>query len=75
MKFTPEDFNCLQSDGYSRQFVASEVANAKLKEWLDAAPVVEAASDAEGSWYAATEAPEFAIVTHTAKLVCIEPLK
>lgn len=49
----------------------ADVANAKLAEWLSAAPVVYSyAKDAE-SWWAKREA----VSTHTARLVAIEPIR
>lgn len=69
MKFKPEDF------GNYRELStigAAQLANSKMQEWLDAAPVVYRAGSNEGlSWWN----KKFGEDTHRARLLCIEPLE
>lgn len=82
MKFKPEDFCDLyvESDpGFCRQISEDDVheiverANAKLQEWLDAAPTLYGNNEPYfGSQWNFEKKTEH---SHKAKLVCIEEIK
>lgn len=88
MKFTPEDFReftligSLDAGGPRDQKIsangrmfakaASEIANAKLAEWLEKAPVIRKEWE---SYKWVEEALEDKFITHKARLVCIEEIK
>ena len=70
--FRPEDFGVQAYEGTERIFISSAIiyANAKLNAWLEAQPVVYGDKPAQTYW-----TPERSMGdTHTARLVCIEPL-
>lgn len=75
MIFKPEDFilsyNC-HLDKHDKSEIAV-LANAALKEWLDAAPLVYgvAAADGQVLSFMKQKGPAF---THQARLVCIEEI-
>ncbi len=75
MKFTPEDFPVWLDDSSvknGRERIA-DLANAKLKEWLDNAPTVYKVTEPQHKklW---SQLKGF-IETKQAKLVCIEEIK
>lgn len=89
MKFKPEDFSGMyvESDpGFCRQISEDdvheivEIANAKLQEWLDAAPNAfkYKGQQDECMWeqcqYMAKPLQK-EVLSHRAKLVCIEDIK
>lgn len=51
--------------------LASNIANKKLKEWLDNSRTLYASKDTEWQWTEYQDDSD----THTAKLVCIEEIK
>lgn len=75
MKFKPEDFDLqiklsMTSDILNKK--AAEMANVKLKEWLDAAPIMMCRKD--NDLWACDEHHGFARITHIGRLVCIEEI-
>lgn len=79
--FKPEDFETdvsllKQGHGdipYISTPLASNIANNKLKEWLDAATVVYGRGN---QWDITDDKPDSYLgCTHSAKLVCIEEIK
>lgn len=83
--FKPEDFETdvsllKQGHGdipYISTPLASNIANEKLKEWLDAAPTVYGYIGSEGSTWSSYKPGTFIQEnnTHSAKLLCIEEIK
>lgn len=76
--FKPEDFESITIITDKEMQEIAEIANAKLKEWLDAAPTVYGQGiGAMKSAYWNMNGPDFEIYkhTHAAKLVCIEEIK
>lgn len=75
MKFTAEDFvleNESLNPGLSVGHILAEKANAKLQEWLNAAPTVYGQSHSKLIWISDKLETQG---THKAKLVCIEEIK
>lgn len=78
MEFKPEDFIDAELDhvglAKSRDERAACAANAKLKEWLEKAPVVYWRGETRDRFMGDIhEAPMFGD-THTARLVAVEPI-
>ncbi len=68
--FKPEDFETIIIATSEEMNQISDFANAKLKEWLDAAPTVY--GDNDGLWI---DRNRYKNDTHSAKIVCIEQIK
>ena len=80
LEFQPEDFKA--SEEYTLEgHDCARIANAKLREWLDAAPVVylnrrNTAPKVHAKYWTeyANDLTLDGPVTHKARLVCIEPI-
>ncbi len=70
-KFEPEDFRHSEFGTLNQELKATEMANAKLKEWIEASPMISLLHSS-GKWFIPGDPIHF---THTARLICIEPIK
>lgn len=72
-KFRAEDFESCGSDGHAR-YIAG-VANAKLAEWIEAAPRVSGVFNGNKPGEMEVHNIQYAWATHRARIICIEPIK
>ncbi len=75
-KFEAKDFG--HALGADRE-CAAEDANAKLKQWIDASQAVDLVDDTDSGccyWVSSEDkGPSKKFKTHTARLICMEPIK